>query len=129
MLKIHTSNNSKGLENIKATYEFPENGLSPWEQINWMNEKLPEFKGEVEITIKTFSPYILNLLNLWLKRGELGYENLEAWEEFWDEDTGTIYHNDLKIQNPGVKLVNTKSLSDPISYIYDEYDREVLPVV
>jgi len=129
MLKIHTSNNSKGLENIKATYEFPENGLSPWEQIDWMNERLPEFKGEAEITIKTFSPYILNLLNLWLKRGELGYENLEAWEEFWDEDTRTIYHNDLKIQNPGVELVDTRLLSDPISYIYEEYDKEVLSVV
>ena len=63
MLKIHTSNNSKGLRNIKATYESPE------------------------------------------------------------EETGIIYHNDLRIQNPGVELVDTRLLSDLISYIYEGYDK------
>jgi len=76
MLKIYTSNNSKGLENIKATYEFPENGLSPWEQIDWMNERLPEFKGENEIPIETKLNFASGILTE-LIRGEKEYTTSE----------------------------------------------------
>lgn len=129
MLKIYTGNNSESLKGIKAKYEFPENGLSGWEQIDWMEEKLEEFKGIDEVVVKTFSPYILNYLNLWLARGDMGYENLEALEMYLDETLEEPIENSLKIIDEGVRLINTTSLSDPISYIYDRYDKEKLSIL
>ena len=129
MLKIYTGNNSESLKGIKAKYEFPENGLSGWEQIDWMEERLEEFKGDDEVIVKTFSPYILNYLNLWLGRGDMGYENLEAFERYLDETLEEPFETSLKILNEGVRLINTTSLSDPISYIYDRYDKEKLSIL
>ena len=129
MLKIYTGNNSKSLKGIKAKYEFPENGLSGWEQIDWMEEKLGEFKGDEEVIVKTFSPYILNYLNLWLARGDIGYENLEVLEMYLDETLEEPFEISLKVLNEGVKLIDTRSLSDPISYIYERYDKEKLPIL
>ena len=129
MLKIYTGNNSESLKGIKAKYEFPENGLSGWEQIDWMEEKLEEFKGDNEVIVKTFSPYILNYLNLWLARGDMGYENLEAFEMYLDETLEEPLETSLKILNEGVELINTKSLSDPITYIYEKYDKEKLSIL
>lgn len=129
MLKIYTGNNSESLKGIKAKYEFPENGLSGWEQIDWMEEKLEEFKGDDEVIVKTFSPYILNYLNLWLARGDMGYENLGAFEMYLDETLEEPLETSLKILNEGVKLIDTRSLSDPITYIYERYDKEKLSIL
>lgn len=123
MLKIYTSNESRGLVNIQADYEFPENGLSPWEQIAWMDVHIEEFK-EKDVVVKTFSPYIMNHLNLLLARGDLNYETLEAYEMVCMEDEEmSIEEYSLKILNDGVELIDTVSLSEPISYIYDEYNK------
>ena len=43
MLKIYTSNESRGLVKIEADYSFPENGLAPFEQIAWTDVHLVEF--------------------------------------------------------------------------------------
>ena len=122
MLTVYTSSESKALENIKVDYEFPENSISPWEQLEWMDAHLEEFKKET-VSIKTFSPYILNYLNLILIRGDLDYSSLDVFDVHFDDENGKVEMFDLKIQNEGVQLIDTTLLSDPISHIYDEYNK------
>ena len=88
MLTVYTSSEAKALENIKVDYEFPENNISPWEQLEWMNAHLEEFKKET-VSIKTFSPYILNYLNLILMRGDLDYSRLDVFDAVLDDTLST----------------------------------------
>ena len=122
MLTIYTSSEAKALENIKVDYEFPENSISPWEQLEWMDAHLEEFKNET-VSIKTFSPYILNYLNLILVREDLDYSSLDVFDVHFDDEIEEVNMFDLKIQNDGVQLIDTMLLSDPISHIYDEYNK------
>jgi hypothetical protein len=122
MLTVYTSSEAKALENIKVDYEFPENSISPCEQLEWMDAHLEEFKKET-VSIKTFSPYILNYLNLILIRGDLDYSSLDVFDVHFDDENGKVEMFDLKIQNEGVQLIDTTLLSDPISHIYDEYNK------
>ena len=122
MLTIYTSSEAKALENIKVDYEFPENSISPWEQLEWMDAHLEEFEKET-VSIKTFSPYILNYLNLILVRGDLDYSSLDVFDVHFDDETGKVEMFDLKIQNDGIQLIDATLLSDPISHIYDEYNK------
>ena len=122
MLTIYTSSEAKALENIKVDYEFPENSISPWEQLEWMDAHLEEFEKET-VSIKTFSPYILNYLNLMLMRGDLNYSKLDVFDVHFDDETGKVEMFDLKIQNESVQLIDTTLLSEPISHIYDEYNK------
>lgn len=125
MLKIYTSNESRGLVKIEADYSFPENGLAPFEQIAWIDAHLDEFIKKDVVVVKTFSPYILNYLNLLLARGDLNYENLEAYEMYCSEEDEemSVQEFDLKILNDDVQLIDCRSLSEPISWIYDEYNK------
>ena len=126
MLTVYTSGETKELHNIKADYEFPENGISPWAQLDWMNAHLDEFINK-DVSIKTFSPYILNFLNLMLVRKDVDYSNLNVYEvvfaneEDYSEDKTELC--DLKIQNDGAYLIDARLLSDPISHIYERYNK------
>ena len=122
MLTVYTSSETKAIENIKVDYEFPENSISPWEQLEWMDAHLEEFEKET-VSIKTFSPYILNYLNLMLMRGDLNYSKLDVFDVHFDDETGKVEMFDLKIQNESVQLIDTTLLSEPISHIYDEYNK------
>ena len=122
MLTVYTSSEAKALENIKVDYEFPENSISPWEQLEWMDAHLEEFEKET-VSIKTFSPYILNYLNLILVRGDLDYSSLDVFDVHFDDEIEEVNIFDLKIQNEGVQLIDTMLLSDPISHIYAEYNK------
>lgn len=129
MLKVYTGNTAKVLEDLKCTYEFPENGMSPWEQLEWVDNHIEEFKNK-DITIKTFSPYIMNYLNVFLIKGELNEDNFDAEEYYSDIDPDgneEIVHFNLKIMNSATKelghiLLDTRSLSEPISWIYEQYN-------
>ena len=125
MLTIYTSNHYNGLKSIDATYVFPENSISPWEQLEWMDKHLKEFQTE-NISIKTFSPYILNYINLLITKGELNDNNLNAVEYYWDEETNEITKFDIKVYKENTNnliLIDTRTLSDPINYIYTEYNK------
>ena len=122
MLTVYTSSEAKALVNIKVDYEFPENNISPWEQLEWMDAHLEEFKKET-VSIKTFSPYILNYLNLMLMRGNLDYSSLDVFDVHFDDENEEVNMFDLKIQNDGVQLIDTMLLSEPISHIYAEYNK------
>ena len=87
-----------------------------------MDEHLNEFKNK-EVSIKTFSLYILNYLNLMLIRRDLDYSNLEVFEAFYNVETEGAEMHSLKILNEGVKLIDATLLSDPISHIYDQYNK------
>ena len=122
MLRVYTSSEAISLKNIKVDYEFPENGVSAWEQLEWMDEHLNEFRDK-EVSIKTFSPYILNYLNLMLIRGDVDYSKLDVFEAVYNVETEEVELFDLKIQNEEVWLIDATLLSDPISHIYDEYNK------
>lgn len=121
MLTVYTGNHTNALKDVKVTYEFPENSLSPYEQLEWFDKHLKEFKTR-EVSIKTYSPYILNYLNLMLVKKELDYSSLEVQELYWDEETDEVDEWSLKVLNEGVHLINSSSLSEPISWIYEQYN-------
>ena len=107
--------------------------MSPCEQFEWFDRHLKQFQTE-DVSITTFSPYIMNYLNLKLIKGELTKDMIQVIERFYDNETNEIYDNDLVIMN--ADLVDTTSLSEPISYIYDEYNkikekqlRQVKPII
>ena len=125
MIKIFTGNCYKAIANVKADCEFPERFKSPWEQIEWFNRYLEDFKKN-GIAILTYSPYILNYLNLLIAKGEIDFDNLEVTEYFYDKmNDFDVAKVDLKItdKEKGKKMIDTRSLSEPISYIYDEYNK------
>lgn len=122
MLRIYTSSHNNGaFKTLKATYEFPENNKSPWEQLEWFDVHLDEFKTK-EVSVKTFSPYILNYLNLKLAKGQLDYSNLEVEEYYHDDKNDEDSVFDLKILNEGVYLIDARLGSEPIEWIYRQYN-------
>lgn len=96
--------------NITVTDFCPEGGKSPWEQIDYIKDNCKK-----DLVIFTYSPYIINMLNLLIKQEELTENDMEAYEIF--EDTTM----DLIINTEKGLLVDARSLSDPISWIYQEY--------
>ena len=124
MLKIYTGNYYKALCNLNdITYMFPENGKSPWDQFEWFDNHLEEFKTN-DVSIVTFSPYILNYLNLLITNNSIDFEQLEV-KEYSITDNEEIICNDLKAINSdkNIKLIDTRILSDPITWIYEEYNK------
>ena len=133
MLRIYTGNIYKSISTLDVDYFLPERDMSPWEQLEWFDRHLKQFQTE-DVSITTFSPYILNYINLKLIKGELTKDIIQVIERFYDDETNEIYDNDLVIMN--ANLVDTTSLSEPISYIYDEYNkikekqlRQVKPII
>ena len=120
MLRIYTGNVYKSISTLDVDYFLPERDMSPWEQLEWFDRNLKQFQTE-DVSITTFSPYIINYLNLKLIKGELTKDMIQVIERFYDNETNEIYDNDLVIMN--ADLVDTTSLSEPISYIYDEYNK------
>ncbi len=120
MLNIITSNSYKTISDLKADYSFPENDKSPWEQLEWFDNHIKEFNEE-DLTIKTFSPYIINYLNLKLIKKELDFDKLNVKDYFYDDDTHETFKFDLKISE--VQLIDTRNFSDPIAQMYEEFNK------
>lgn len=121
MLKIYTGNiYSHKLASLDTTYAWPEEKRGPSEQFEWFDIHLDEFNTK-DVSIKTFSPYLLNYLNLVLKEGKLDFDKLEVINIYFDESTDEYYNEDLKILN--YNMVDTRSMSEPISWIYEEYNK------
>lgn len=105
--------------------EEPEQNLFPSTQTDLLDLLVALCQGEREhgFTITTHSPYILNQLNLLVKRhdvhadGEIGL----SWNDIdvWALDNGEI--RDLKLKN--AHLINPEYLSEPLDRIYDQYDQ------
>lgn len=136
---VHSDNLSKfdavtDVGNIKNRrvnihIEEPELSLYPESQRNLINflvrKCFIQSHNEYNMTLMltTHSPYILNHVNLLTKAGEKG--QLEEGAQLFYEDVDLYevsngYLNNLKLSNSNV--IDTRSLSNPISDIYARYN-------
>lgn len=105
--------------------EEPEQNLYPSTQMDLLDLVVERCNGERKhhCTITTHSPYILNQLNLLVKRFDVGATNCAAlnWEEIsvWAVKDGEV--RDLKVRN--AHLINPEYLSEPLDRIYEEYEQ------
>ena len=99
--------------------------LYPSTQLDLLDLVVERCNGERKhhCTITTHSPYILNQLNLLVKRFDVGATDCAAlnWEEIsvWAVKDGEV--RDLKVQN--AHLINPEYLSEPLDRIYEEYEQ------
>lgn len=105
--------------------EEPEQNLYPSTQMDLLDLVVELCNGEKKhhCTITTHSPYILNKLNLLVKRFDVGVKGLAAlnWDELsvWAVEDGEV--RDLKVRN--AHLINPEYLSEPLDRIYQEYEQ------
>ncbi|OFQ15213.1 hypothetical protein HMPREF2955_11705 [Prevotella sp. HMSC073D09] len=105
--------------------EEPEQNLYPSTQMDLLDLVVELCNGEKKhhCTITTHSPYILNKLNLLVKRFDVGVKGLAAlnWDELsvWAVKDGEV--RDLKVRN--AHLINPEYLSEPLDRIYEEYEQ------
>lgn len=105
--------------------EEPEQNLYPSTQMDLLDLVVERCNGERKhhCTITTHSPYILNQLNLLVKRFDVGVTDCAAlnWEEIsvWAVKDGEV--RDLKVRN--AHLINPEYLSEPLDRIYEEYEK------
>jgi energy-coupling factor transporter ATP-binding protein EcfA2 len=107
--------------------EEPEQNLYPTTQIDLLNSLITLCNGirKHRLIITTHSPYIINLLNLLIKAKEKGKTINGAALEFDDLNAYVVENgiiNDLKVQNSGIKLIDTSLLSEDINAIYNQYE-------
>lgn len=72
----------------------------------------------------THSPYIVNYLNLLIRRAETKRPTTEAQIRFDDVDVYDVIEGQivsLKVKEPS-QVVDARSLSEPISRIYSQYN-------
>ena len=105
--------------------EEPEQNLYPSTQMDLLDLVVELCNGEKKhhCTITTHSPYILNKLNLLVKRFDVGVKGLAAlnWDELsvWAVKDGEV--RDLKVRN--AHLINPEYLSERLDRIYEEYEQ------
>jgi predicted ATP-dependent endonuclease of OLD family len=107
--------------------EEPELSLYPDAQCQLINYLLStcfvDTKNSIELILSTHSPYIINYLNLLIKRHEQDVNTNEVSVNF---ENLSVYHvvegklENLIVQNE--RLVNTNLLSETINSIYDQYN-------
>ena len=109
--------------------EEPELSLYPESQkslIDFLVNKcfLTEHSDKMSIVMATHSPYIVNYLNLLIRRAETKQPLTEAQIGFNDVDVYEVVDGQiisLKIKKPS-QVVDVSSLSEPISNIYRQYN-------
>lgn len=117
--------NLKTPEKTSFIIEEPEQNLYPSTQMDLLDLVFDLCNGERKhhCTITTHSPYILNKLNLLVKRFDVGVKGLAAlnWDELsvWAVKDGEV--RDLKVRN--AHLINPEYLSEPLDRIYEEYEQ------
>jgi predicted ATPase len=105
--------------------EEPELSLYPRTQCllidDLVNKCFGRSENNIELMMATHSPYIINHLNLLIKRfdkqsvaAKYNYDNLAVYQI----EDGEI--NDLKVVDK--RLIDTNALSEPINEIYNEYE-------
>jgi predicted ATPase len=104
--------------------EEPELSLYPDAQCGLMDDLIKKCfmdnKNDIELFVSTHSPYIINHLNLLIKKFDKNADGAK-----YDYDDLAVYQvcdgglENLKIQNE--RLINTNPLSETIDAIYDKY--------
>lgn len=124
MLKVITADIAFTLKYKSADFKFPENGLSPYEQINWLNELVSkhDFYKE-DISIITFSPYILNYLNILIVKNLLNESNFSVMYFYSDDNEMEEYENSLLAKDEnGNLIVDTFDFSEPFMEMHKTYN-------
>lgn len=114
--------------NIHIHIEEPELSLYPESQKDLIDSLVDrcfvqEHDTKISIMMATHSPYIVNYMNLLMMRArhascsgsKLGFDQIDVYE------VADGYLCSLKIDNPE-HVIDARSLSDPISSIYREYN-------
>ena len=107
--------------------EEPEQNLYPSTQMNFIDLLVSLCQGKCghEFLLTTHSPYILNQLNLLVRRNDVGMKDdgiaTLDWNDVsvWAIEDGEI--RDLKLRN--AHLINPEYLSAPLDQIYEQYER------
>lgn len=116
--------------NIFIHIEEPELSLYPESQkslIDFLISRcfLMEHKDNMSLMMATHSPYIVNYLNLLIRRAEAGESALGPQMNFHDIEVLEIadgYATSLNIEGEQ-HLIDTRIMSDPITEIYSEYNK------
>lgn len=116
--------------NIFIHIEEPELSLYPESQkslIDFLISRcfLMEHKDNMYLMMATHSPYIVNYLNLLIRRAEAGESALGPQMNFYDIEVLEIaggYATSLNIEGEQ-HLIDTRIMSDPITEIYSEYNK------
>lgn len=121
-------NNLSDIKNKKIYIhiEEPELSLFPDAQCNLMDDLIKNCfitnTNPIELLISTHSPYIVNYLNLLIKRFD---KNIE--EAKYNYDKLAVYQvadgSLINLMAQNERLVNTNPLSDTINDIYNEYEK------
>lgn len=116
---------------VHVMVEEPELSLYPESQthlIDFLVERSfaqPQRDYDMTLMMATHSPYIVNYMNLLIKRYDrktdtpykMAFEDISAYE------IADGFATSLKVEAEH-RLIDTRVLSDPISDIYEEYNRE-----
>lgn len=97
---------------------YPENGISPWEQIEYITSII---NNKEEIHIVTFSPYIMNYLNILIKRNLLSPENIQA-NYVYIENNELKYRSLIGKNEKNETVVDTYDLSEPMAAMAAMYE-------
>lgn len=93
---------------------YPESQLKLIDQIVSLCFKNENSKFKTSCIITTHSPYIVNYLNLLIKKKTLKFEEISAYQVL----DGYL----LDLMRPEEQIVDCRLLSEPISSIYNEYN-------
>ena len=118
---------------VHVMVEEPELSLYPESQtqlIDFLVERCfshPERDYDMTLMMATHSPYIVNYLNLLIKRAERGEDTPYqiAFEDISAYEVGSGCITSLKVDAEH-RLIDTRSLSQPISDIYEEFNQDAL---
>lgn len=119
MISIYTATHSDYLKDVVVNVEYPENELSPREQIAWLEEHY-----KYDISIKTFSPYILNYMNVILRRGKVRTKTGSRLYHGPDEyNSKSDYLPIDVVMDDGIVAIDTYDFAEVMSDIHDLYQR------
>lgn len=119
MISIYTATHSDYLKDVVVNVEYPENELSPREQIAWLEEHY-----KYDISIKTFSPYILNYMNVILRREKVRTKTGSRLYHGPDEyNSKSDYLPIDVVMDDGIVAIDTYDFAEVMSDIHDLYQR------
>ncbi len=107
-------------KNIHIHIEEPELSLYPKGQMQLMQslidvcykEKNKDY--DISMVVSTHSPYIMNYLNLVIKKSFLEFDDIGAYQV----KDGMLF----SLMKPNNRIVDTRSMSDPIGEIYQDFN-------
>lgn len=119
MISIYTATHSDYLKDVVVNVEYPENGLSPREQIAWLEEHYKD-----DISIKTFSPYILNYMNVILRREKIRTKTGSRLYHGSDEyNSKSDYLPIDVVMDDGIAAIDTYDFAEVMSDVLDLYQQ------